>query len=100
MKSATGWLRWRRSCMRSARKPRQSGGSGSTAGGPNFPSEPLMATPKLRKLLEKVFDSCREGLRRELDKAEYERRRFDFAFHMTDWLSDLERLKALYEHPE
>ena len=55
---------------------------------------------KLRELLEKVFDECREGLRAEVSPAEYAQQRHDFAFHMTDWLGDLKKLNELYAHPE
>jgi hypothetical protein len=51
-------------------------------------------------LFEKIFDECREGLRAELSPAEYEQQRHDFAFHMTDWLGDLNTLNELYTHPE
>lgn len=57
-------------------------------------------SPQLRELLEKVFDECREGLHAELSAAEYQRQRHDFAFHMTDWLTDLKELNDLYAHPE
>jgi len=54
----------------------------------------------LRKLLGRVFDSGQEGLRAELPADEYERRRHDFIFHMTDWLQDLTEYANLVEHPE
>jgi hypothetical protein len=60
----------------------------------------MIAKMKLRQLMERIFDSCRTGLRKELTPAQYDQRRFDFAFHMTDWLSDLDELNELYEHPE
>jgi hypothetical protein len=55
---------------------------------------------KLESLLSKVFDSCREGLAQELSKAEYEQRRHDFVFHMTDWVTDLFEYADLVKHPE
>jgi hypothetical protein len=55
---------------------------------------------KLERLLEKVFDGAREGVRKSEDAAAYKKMRHDFAFHMTDWRSDLERLHDLYQHPE
>src|SRR5438093_13246826 len=56
-----------------------------------------LPSPELRKLLERVFDFW-QGDERE-PKDVYERRRFDFVFHMTDWLRDLEGLTKLYAHP-
>ena len=43
--------------------------------------------PELKEFLKQVFDyysSCKP-----LDGAIYERRLFDFQFHMTDWITDL-----------
>jgi hypothetical protein len=50
--------------------------------------------------LESVFDEMREGEKKELTAAEYEQRRYDFAFHMTDWLNDLDTLVKVYRAPE
>jgi hypothetical protein len=58
------------------------------------------ANPKLVALLGKVFDDANSSLRKELGAAEYERRRYDFVFHMTDWVGDMEELCGLYQHPE
>lgn len=55
---------------------------------------------KLRKLLESVFDELREGVRESVPSADYDRMRFDFAFHMTDWSGDLEKFAELCEHPD
>lgn len=54
---------------------------------------------QVRKLLEKVFDDCREGLREELSREEYQRRKDDFVFHMTDWQDNLEELQRLFSNP-
>jgi hypothetical protein len=54
----------------------------------------------LRKLLGRVFDNGQEGLRKEIPADEYERRRHDFVFHMTDWLKDLTDYADMVEHPE
>jgi hypothetical protein len=51
-------------------------------------------------LLGKAFDGLNDGLRKEISKASYERRRSDFVFHMTDWLDDLGELNDIYQHPE
>jgi hypothetical protein len=50
-------------------------------------------------LLEKLFDSQREEWKSELPPDEYERRRHDFVFHMTDWKNDLQWLAELYNDP-
>lgn len=55
---------------------------------------------RLRALFGRVFDSCREDLKAELPAQEYERRRQDFVFHMTDWESDLSRFADVVSHPE
>jgi hypothetical protein len=55
---------------------------------------------QLEELLGKLFDGVREGLRAELPPDEYERRRHEFVFHMTDWKDDLERLAELFKHPD
>jgi hypothetical protein len=35
-----------------------------------------------------------------VSKGEYERRRHDFVFHMTDWLTDLREYADIVRHPE
>jgi len=68
--------------------------------GGGFVSEiEMQPDPKLLRLLEKVYDSFQEEQRDELPAEEYDRRRFDFAFHMTDWLSDLKGYSKLVEEP-
>ncbi len=52
------------------------------------------------QLLGRVFDGAREGLRENVDPREYEKRKHDFVFHMTDWSGDLERLAALFDQPD
>lgn len=56
--------------------------------------------PALKKLLGEVFDAAREGLREGLDDATYQERRREFVFHMSDWLSDLEGVRMLFQRPE
>jgi hypothetical protein len=51
-----------------------------------------MALTRLEHLLGLIFDGSRAELRKELDPAEYERRKHDFVFHVTDWQGDLEQL--------
>jgi hypothetical protein len=60
----------------------------------------MPAVSSIEQLLGQIFDGAREGERGTLDPAEYERRRHDFIFHMTDWSDDLERLADLFKHPE
>jgi hypothetical protein len=50
---------------------------------------------KVRELLERVFD--REPQFAEIE--DYERKRHDFVFHMTDWENDLRKLFLLYNNP-
>lgn len=58
-----------------------------------------MNIDKTRTLLESVFDDCRESLRDELSDEEYQRRKDDFVFHMTDWVDNLEELQRLFANP-
>jgi hypothetical protein len=60
----------------------------------------MRTTSQLEHLLGQVFDEAREGLRESLDPAEYEKRRQDFVFHMTDWKRDLEQLTHLFRNPD
>jgi hypothetical protein len=59
----------------------------------------LRPSQGLCDLLGKIFDDSRSGERKVLGAEEYNRRRHDFIFHMTDWLNDLHRLTALYKNP-
>lgn len=60
----------------------------------------MIPSPELKTLLGQAFDRRSEGLREELTPEDYEVRRSDFVFHMTDWLSDLGRLSDLYANPD
>jgi hypothetical protein len=51
-------------------------------------------------VLEKLFDSQREEWKEELTAAEFEQRRHDFVFHMTDWKDDLLRLADWIRSPQ
>ena len=62
--------------------------------------KPVFPTTALRELLGKIYDEARDGEPAELGPEQYARRRHDFVFHMTDWLSDLDRLSKLYKSPE
>src|SRR5205823_267355 len=72
----------------------------SKAGNNGWEGNMTPNTAALERLLGQVFDHCQEGLRDEVDAAEYERRRQDFVFHMLDWRGDLTALTRLYENPE
>src|SRR5262249_22058627 len=51
----------------------------------------------ITRLLNAVFDRLQEGdLSRSVDASKYEQWRYDFAFHMTDWMTDLEELRDLF----
>jgi hypothetical protein len=50
----------------------------------------------LQKLLAAVYNQ----FQRLGDRAANAEARRDFVFHMTDWLPDFDRLRAIYEHPE
>lgn len=54
---------------------------------------------QIKDLLGRVFDAVREGLRAELSADEYEKRRYDFVFHMTDWADDLEQMAGWFRNP-
>lgn len=47
-------------------------------------------------LMARVFDELCDA---DPNSAEYARRRFDFAFHMCDWLGDLDALHAALSNP-
>jgi len=49
----------------------------------------------LEELLGHTFDNYRTVE----DAAEHSHGKADFIFHMTDWISDLEALAALYQEP-
>jgi hypothetical protein len=60
----------------------------------------MSAPNELGHVLGKVFDDARTELRHELNHSDYERRKRDFVFHMTDWQSDLEQLINFFERPD
>ncbi|GEM_PF-807268 len=62
--------------------------------------KPVFPTTALKELLSKIYDEARDGEPTELGPEQYARRRHDFIFHMTDWLSDLDRLSKLYKYPD
>jgi hypothetical protein len=84
----------------SAKKPLQAGRGGSKKNGPSWVPEIKTPQPELTKLLGKVYDSMRRDERKSVDRETYQRLRFDFVFHMTDWLNDIHRINDLYSHPE
>jgi hypothetical protein len=84
----------------SAKKPALSGPNASRNGGLGSPRERVRPTPELQELLGQVFDYEWKNHRKQWGKEEYERRRFDFVFHMTDCMTDLETLRELFRHPK
>ncbi len=60
----------------------------------------MLRNSKVERLLADVFDAAREALRKTLASQEYQKRKDEFVFHMTDWLGDLQRLTTLVDHPE
>lgn len=60
----------------------------------------MPTSSKLEQLLAEVFDGMHSGLRKEVGRKEYERRRYDFDFHMTDWETDLRELVEIFDHPD
>lgn len=60
----------------------------------------MTADPELIAALNSVFDWVREGhLPDSEDASQYEAWKRDFVFHMTDWMADIERLRALFTAP-
>jgi hypothetical protein len=55
---------------------------------------------QFRELLGRVFDAAQDGLRDEIGPEEYERRRQDFVFHMTDVAGDAARFTELVNNPD
>ena len=55
-----------------------------------------LPSEKLQRLLRAVYNSYQ----RLDDPAANATARQDFAFHMTDWMDDLERLAAMYAQPD
>ena len=55
-----------------------------------------MPSKELQKLLGSIY---RQYQKLDDPKADA-RAKQNFIFHMTDWLDDLQRLTAIYEHPE
>jgi hypothetical protein len=57
-------------------------------------------TAALDRLLSQVFDEMNEDLRDALSADQYDQRRHEFVFHMTDWTLDLKELNALFDRPD
>ena len=61
-------------------------------------SKPTITMPS--KKLQKLLGSIYHQYQKLDDPKANARAKHDFIFHMTDWLDDLRRLTAIYEHPE
>jgi len=48
-----------------------------------------------RELMRQVFDELREGVRESTSPEKYEELRESFAFHMTDWVDDIQTVVEL-----
>jgi hypothetical protein len=79
----------------SAKKPQRNGKPASMGGGP-----PLKEYRRPSKELQKLLASVYNYYQHLDDRAVNAEVRRDFVFHMTDWLDDLDRIKAVYDHPE
>jgi hypothetical protein len=79
----------------SAKRPLRNGKPASMAGEP-LSNDLQIPSKKLQKLLASVYDQFQHLD----DRAVNAQVRQDFIFHMTDWLADLDQLKAIYDHPE
>ncbi|HWE35407.1 MAG TPA: hypothetical protein VG406_02460 [Isosphaeraceae bacterium] len=60
----------------------------------------MQVSDRVLTLLGRVFDEAQGGLKDEVGPEEYEARRRDFVFHMTDWANDLDGLKRLFDDPD
>ncbi len=72
-------------------------------GKPASPSiAPLSANEdaESRKRLERLLSSAYNQYQRLDDPVANAQCRWDFVFHMTDWIEDLRRLAELYQQPE
>lgn len=80
----------------SARKQPLNGKLASLPGARRLKTKPRMPSRALQKVLASVYDQ----FQRLDDREANANARQDFVFHMTDWLDDLDRLAAIYRHPE
>jgi hypothetical protein len=67
-----------------------------TSIGPLSKANITYPTRELKRVLRSVYNR----FRRLDDPAANAEARDDFVFHLTDWIDDLERLAALFAHPE
>jgi hypothetical protein len=99
-KSATGFGRWRRSSIRLEKERAPSGVSVSRSARHVWRAIMIPPDPELVARLEKLFDQWQGSRRRSMSAADYRRLRYDFAFHMTDWLGDLRKVHAIFFDPK
>lgn len=64
------------------------------------PDAVVWASDALKSLLASVFDGMNGDARKQQSPEDYDRRRGEFVFHMTDWLNDLQRLNEIYARPD
>ena len=80
----------------SGKKQPLNGKPASTPGGQRSTIKPRMPSKDLQKLLASVYNQFQRLDDRDANTCA----RAAFIFHMTDWLDDLQRLTAIYEHPD
>jgi hypothetical protein len=80
----------------SAKKRPLNGRPAPTPGEPQLKNKLTMPSKDLKKLLGSIYHQFQK-----LDDPKTNATaKQDFIFHMTDWLDDLRRLAAIYDHPE
>lgn len=60
----------------------------------------MKQTATIQEFLYDLFDEAQGEMRDEVSAEEYDQRRFDFAFHLTDGKADLERLVHILNNPD
>jgi hypothetical protein len=80
----------------SERKPPPNGEIASKRSGTRSANSFQGVDPKLTMVLKAVYNAYQKLD----DRDDNARCRWNFVFHMTDWVKDLRQLADLYEHPE
>lgn len=81
--------------MSDERQPRNGKSVSKRTGRRSAPNRHRVS-PELTTLLKAVYNAYQKLD----DRDDNARCRWNFTFHMTDWVKDLRKLAALYEHPE
>jgi hypothetical protein len=80
----------------SEKKPLRNGKSVSKRSVPRSTTSSRGISPELTALLKTAYNAYQK----RDDPEDNARCRWNFTFHMTDWIEDLRKLANLYEHPE